>query len=75
MRLTNFFVPSTSADLAIAVATDEDINTLSLVTGEEDGAGDLTISFSIADGALSNVDYKCLLDRFLVSAASNNDIY
>ena len=75
MRLTNFFDPPTSADLAIAVATDEDINTLSLVTGEEDGAGDLTISFSIADGALSNVDYKCLLDRFLVSTASNNDIY
>ena len=75
MKFYNFFVLSISADLAITVATDEDINTLSLVTGEEDGAGDLTISFIIADGALSNVDYKCLLDRFLVSTVSNNDIY
>ena len=75
MKLTNLFVPSTSANLLITVATDEHINKLSLVIGEEDGTEDLTISFSIADGALSNVDYKCLFDRFLVSSESNNVIY
>ena len=75
MKLTNFFVLSTNADLEIAATTDEDLNTLSFVTSEKDGGRDFIISFLIVDRALSKIDYKRLLDRFLVSKMNNNDIY